>query len=277
MNTTTLLTIIATLADPGLAGPGVPPPADTLTYGLPSPPAAVYHMTDSLAVGVALPGAGNMDVTLDNSARLSLAFRTDPGGVRVTGTLDSFEGSVTGATIGTETATIDDVSGSFDVVIGRSGVGELLSFPRVTGAMSQTALFPLLSFLLFPRLPDGEADPGATWVDTATASGNAGDMTTTSTLVTTATLVGDTLVDGRALVHIAVTREVTINNEMGADARGATQAIAGSANGFVLWDPERGLVAYAEFDQDFEGETTVPGVGTIDLTIAGTSRIRLEG
>ena len=116
--------------------------------------------------------------------------------------------------MGTETATIDDVSGSFEVVIGRSGVGELLSFPQVTGAMSQTALFPLLSFLLFPRLPDGEADPGATWVDTATASGDAGDMTTTATLVSTYTLVGDTLVDGRALVHIAVAREVTIDNEI---------------------------------------------------------------
>ena len=277
MNTTTLLTIIATFADPGFAGPGVPPPADTLTYGLPSPPAAVYHMTDSLAVGVAMPGAGNMAVTLNSYTGLGLAFRTDPGGVRVTGTVDRFEGSVTGGMMGTETATIDDVSGSFEVVIGRSGVGELLSFPQVTGAMSQTALFPLLSFLLFPRLPDGEADPGATWVDTATASGDAGDMTTTATLVSTYTLVGDTLVDGRALVHIAVAREVTIDNEIEEVGMSATQAIAGSANGFVLWDPERGLVAYAEFDQDLEGAMTLSGVGTIDTTIAGTTRIRLEG
>ena len=277
MNTTTLLTIIATFADPGFAGPGVPPPADTLTYGLPSPPAAVYHMTDSLAVGVAMPGAGNMAVTLNSYTGLGLGFRTDPGGVRVTGTVDRFEGSVTGGMMGTETATIDDVSGSFEVVIGRSGVGELLSFPQVTGAMSQTALFPLLSFLLFPRLPDGEADPGATWVDTATASGDAGDMTTTATLVSTYTLVGDTLVDGRALVHIAVAREVTIDNEIEEVGMSATQAIAGSANGFVLWDPERGLVAYAEFEQDLEGAMTLSGVGTIDTTIAGTTRIRLEG
>ena len=157
------------------------------------------------------------------------------------------------------------MSGSLEVVIGRSGVGELLSFPQVTGAMSQTALFPLLSFLLFPRLPDGEADPGATWVDTATASGDAGDMTTTATLVSTYTLVGDTLVDGRALVHIAVAREVTIDNEIEEVGMSATQAIAGSANGFVLWDPERGLVAYAEFDQDLEGAMTLSGVGTIDI------------
>ena len=276
MNTTTLLTIIATFADPGFAGPGVPPPADTLTYGLPSPPAAVYHMTDSLGASMTVPGAGNMAVSLNSSTELGLAFRTDPGGVRVTGTVDGFTGSATGGMMGTETATLDDVSGSFEVVIGRSGVAELVSFPQVTGAMSQTSLFPLLSFLLFPRLPDGEADPGATWVDTATVSGDVGDMTTTSTLVTTYTLVGDTLVDGRALVHIAMAGEVTIDNKIEEVGMSATQEITGSANGFVLWDPERGLLAYAEFEQDFDGAMTMSGM-VIDLTIAGTTRIRLEG
>ena len=275
MNTTTLLTIIATFADPGFAGPGVPPPADTLTYGLPSPPAAVYHMTDSLGASMTAPGAENMAVSLNSSTELGLAFRTDPGGVRVTGTVDRFEGAASGM-MGTETATIDDVSGRFEVVIGRSGVAELVSFPQVTGAMSQTSLFPLLSFLLFPRLPDGEADPGATWVDTATVSGDVGEMTTTSTLVTTYTLVGDTLVDGRALVHIAMAGEVTIDNKIEEVGMSATQEITGSANGFILWDPERGLLAYAEFEQDFDGAMTMSGMG-IDMNIAGTTRIRLEG
>ena len=276
MNTTTLLTIIATFADPGFAGPGVPPPADTLTYGLPSPPAAVYHVTDSLGASMTAPGAENMAVSLNSSTELGLAFRTDPGGVRVTGTVDGFTGSATSGMMGTETATLDDVSGRFEVVIGRSGVAELVSFPQVTGAMSQTSLFPLLSFLLFPRLPDGEADPGATWVDTATVSGDAGEMTTTSTLVTTYTLVGDTLVDGRALVHIAMAGEVTIDNKIEEVGMSATQEITGSANGFILWDPERGLLAYAEFEQDFDGAMTMSGMG-IDMNIAGTTRIRLEG
>ena len=276
MNTTTLLTIIATFADPGFAGPGVPPPADTLTYGLPSPPAAVYHMTDSLGASMTAPGAENMAVSLNSSTELGLAFRTDPGGVRVTGTVDGFTGSATSGMMGTETATLDDVSGRFEVVIGRSGVAELVSFPQVTGAMSQTSLFPLLSFLLFPRLPDGEADPGATWVDTATVSGDVGEMTTTSTLVTTYTLVGDTLVDGRALVHIAMAGEVTIDNKIEEVGMSATQEITGSANGFILWDPERGLLAYAEFEQDFDGAMTMSGMG-IDMNIAGTTRIRLEG
>ena len=276
MNTTTLLTIIATFADPGFAGPGVPPPADTLTYGLPSPPAAVYHVTDSLGASMTAPGAENMAVSLNSSTELGLAFRTDPGGVRVTGTVDGFTGSATSGMMGTETATLDDVSGRFEVVIGRSGVAELVSFPQVTGAMSQTSLFPLLSFLLFPRLPDGEADPGATWVDTATVSGDVGEMTTTSTLVTTYTLVGDTLVDGRALVHIAMAGEVTIDNKIEEVGMSATQEITGSANGFILWDPERGLLAYAEFEQDFDGAMTMSGMG-IDMNIAGTTRIRLEG
>ena len=221
------------------------------------------------------PGAENMAVSLNSSTELGLAFRTDPGGVRVTGTVDRFEGAASGM-MGTETATIDDVSGRFEVVIGRSGVAELVSFPQVTGAMSQTSLFPLLAFLLFPRLPDGEADPGATWVDTATVSGDAGEMTTTSTLVTTYTLVGDTLVDGRALVHIAMAGEVTIDNKIEEVGMSATQEITGSANGFILWDPERGLLAYAEFEQDFDGAMTMSGMG-IDMTIAGTTRIRLEG
>jgi len=197
MNGRARLSIVAAAVAAGCGGPGGPSPAETLTYGVPSPPTAVYHVGDTMTIDIETP-AGNMAVTGVGSVTLGLAFRTDPAGVRVVGTVEAFEGSITHPLMGTETAGLDDLSGSFEVLIGRDGVQEVVSFPEISGGVAQMSSFPALGYLLFPRMPGGNVDPGTTWVDTVTTSAETEGESNTTTAVSTYTLVGDTLVGGRS-------------------------------------------------------------------------------
>lgn len=277
MNTTAFLRIVAGVAAGGCAGPGDAAPADPMAYGMPSPEGAAFHyeLADTLAVAMEVP-VGTMEGTVATTARVSLAFQADPDGVRVTGTVVGFAGALTSATMEPESGDLDDVAGTLEVVVGGRGVGNLVSFPRVRGSMAQTSPFPLLAFLLFPRLPEGGIEAGATWVDTATVSGDTGEMTTLTRMVATYTMAGSTAVDGRTLVRVDVAAETAIENDIGGGGMMVQQEMEGSSTGFFLWDPEHGLVTYAEYEQELEGTATVPTMGSFGLSFAGPMRIRLE-
>ena len=177
---------------------------------------------------------------------------------------------------GTTTADLDDLSGNLEIVFGRRGVEEVVSVPRLSGPAAQLSPFEHIANDLFPRLPDAVADPGASWVDTVTWSTDDGSIETTSNSVYTYTLVGDTVVDGRTLRHIAVAGDVSNEAEFTQGGTTMTQSITGSANGFVLWDAERGLLAHAYFDRDLEGSMTIPGMASFDMSLAGPVRVRLQ-
>ena len=271
-----LLSTVATAVAAGCAGPGGPSPADPLTYGIPSPPTAVYHVYDTMAIDMASP-LGGMEVTGQGSTTMSLAFRTDPGGVRVVGTVEAFEGSMTHPMMGTQTAGPDDLSGNLEVVIGRSGVEELASFPELAGPLAMISPFSALGHLIFPRMPGADVEPGATWVDTVTASTETEGASVATTTVSTYTLVGDTVAGGRSLVRIAVANQVRVETSFEEGGMSITQDVAGSTDGFVLWDPGRRLVAYAEYERDMGGTMSMGPMGSMDLTITGPTRIRLDG
>lgn len=275
MNKRSLKTITATAVVAGCAGPGGPSPEDTFTYTLPSPPNAVYEIADTMVLGVNSP-IGALEIVSGATVTMGLAFATDPGGVRVTGTVESLEATMDNPIGPAETADLDDVSGTLDVLLSRYGVVEVASFPEVSDALAPTSSFPVLAYLLFPRLAQGVLDPGATWTDSATMSFE-GEVSLNSTMASTYTFVGDTMVDGLSLLHIAVSSEVTIELEADQAGTSLNQTLAGSANGLVLWDPARRLVAYGRFDRDLEGDMTVPGMPAIPVGATGPTVFRLEG
>ena len=92
----------------------------------------------------------------------------------------------------------------------------------------------------------------------------------------TYTLVGDTVVDGRTLRHIRVAGDVTNEGAFTQGGTTMTQSMTGSANGFVLWDAERGVMTHARFDRDLEGSMTVPGMASFDMGLAGPVRVQLQ-
>ena len=264
-----------TVALGGCGGPGGPTPADTLTYGVPSPPSAVYHIVDTMSVEVQSPFGGT-EITGEGSVTIALAFQPDPGGVRVVGTVEAFDGSMAHPMMGTQTAGPEDLSGNLEVVIGRTGVEELVSFPELAGAVAQVSSFPALAYILFSRMPPGDVDPGAMWVDTVTSLDESGGASTSTTAIGTYTLLGDTVVDGRNLVHVAVANEVTVESTFEEGGMSITQSSRGSTDGYVLWDPERRLVARAEYERDVAGTMSMGGMGSMDMTVKGPTRIRLE-
>lgn len=267
---------VASAVAAGCAGPGGPSPADPLTYGIPSPPTAVYHVDDTISIDMTSP-LGGMQVTGEGSTTLRLTFGSDPGGVRVVGTVEAFEGSMTHPMMGTQTAGRDDLSGDLEVVIGRDGVEELVSFPELAGPLALMSSFPALGHLMFPRMPGGTVDPGVTWVDTVTASTETEGGSMAITTVSTYTLVGDTVVGGRSLVRIAVANRVAAENAFEEGGMSITQNVAGAADGFALWDPGRRLVAYGEYERDMEGTMAMGPMASMDMTITGATRVRLDG
>jgi len=271
----TLPTIGAAAVAASCAGPGGPSPTDAFTYAVPSPPDAVYRVADTLSIDMASP-LGNMEVTGAGSVTMALAFVADPGGMRVTGTVEAFSGSFTNPMMGTQTAGLDDVGGNLEVVVGRHGVEELVSFPELAGPVAAMSSFPALGYLLFPRLPGGDVDPGATWVDTVNALTETAAMSATTNAVNTYTLLGDTVVGGSGLLHIAVATEIATETTIREGGMSMIQSVAGSSEGFVLWDPERRLVAHAEYERDMAGTMSMGGMGSMDLTVTGPMRIRLE-
>ena len=272
----TLLTIMATACAAGCAGAGGPSPFESLGYVVPSPAGAVYLIGDTMSIDMDTP-AGSMALTGGSSVTLGLNFgRRGGGNMRVETGVEAFEATMTHPMMGTQTAGIDELSGYLEVEMSRGGIDEVVSFPLVAGPVAQISPFSALAYLLFPRMPDGEVTPGATWVDTVNVTTEAEEITTTSNTVTTYTLVGDTLLDGRTLVHVAVAAEIAADAEGEQGGVSITQHVAGSLEGFFLWDPERRLVAHAEYERDVEGTVSMANMGTVGMAITGPTRIRLE-
>ena len=271
---TGVVAALATVLGAACATSGPPEPEDTFSYdAVPAP--ATYHIADTMVLDVNSP-LGAVEVVSGAALTLGLAFAPDPGGARATGTVESLEASMTNPMGPSETAGLDDVSGTLDFVLGRYGVVEVTALPEVSGALASMASFPALAHVLFPRLVPGVVLPGATWTDSVTTSAE-GEVNLTATTVATYGFAGDTLVDGRALLRVTVTADVAMELEGQLEGTSIVQILEGSANGFVLWDPERRLVAYGWFERDLDGDMTMPGVPPIPVGAGGPTVLRLEG
>lgn len=269
------VTFIAALAYAGCATTGGSAPEGTLAYDVPSLATAVYHVVDTASVSVNSP-VGSLDIPATSSTTLSMAFESDPRGVRATGTVESFQASMSNPMQGTLSTDLGDVAGQLEIVFGRRGVEEVVSVPALSGPAAQLSPFNHIANDLFPRLPDGVVEPGGTWVDTVTWTMDDGTIETMSNTVYRYTLVGDTVVDGRTLRHIAVAGDVTNGGEFTQGAATMTQSMTGTANGFVLWDAERRLLTEAFFERELEGSMTVPGMASFDMSLGGPVRVRLQ-
>lgn len=272
----TLLTIIATASVAGCAGTGGPPPFESLGYVVPRSASALYEIGDTMSIDMDTP-AGSMAITGGTSVTLGLNFQRRGGGnILVETGVEAFEGTMTHPMMGTQRAGMDHLSGYLEVAMSERGVEEVVSFPLLAGPVAQISPFSAIPYLLFPHMPDGDVTPGVTWVDTVSVTTEAAEATTAINTVSTYTLVGDTLVDGRTLVRVAVATEITTDTEAEEGGMSITQSVAGSSEGFFLWDPELRLLAHAEYDRNLEGTVSMGNMGTMSLTITGPTRIRLE-
>lgn len=294
MNGKAAVTIVLVWMAAGCAGTGVPLATGYLAYGVPPMSRAVYEVSDTIVTEGTTPDGEASVVTSASSATLLLNFRSSTsvsGGVasglgqgaplsvssgrmRVRGDVRSFESTLSSPAAGSVFAGLDDVSGTLDLLVRRRGLDEQVSAPSVPGAPASDYLFPTLGHALFPRMPDVWVEPGESWVDTVTVADSGEGASPAFTMIRTHTLVGDTLVRGLMLVHIAVESEVAVNGAMDEAGMSAAANVTGTLNGSLLWDPGRRLVAYAEYHRDWRATATGRGGTSVPAwTMAGPTRI----
>ena len=269
-----LPTIVLAAVVTGCGGPDGPYPAGTLSYGFPSPPNAVYQIADTVAGDVTLP-LRKLEIAGGYALTLDLDFARGSDGVRVRGIAERFEGSLSDPMQATVSADLGYLTGPLEFVTSRKGVVKVTSFPELSGPDAQVFSFAGLPYDLFPGLPDSVVGPGGTWADTVRWHTDGREAELVFRAAYTYNLVGDTVVDGRQLVHIAAAGEIDILTVTGWPGNATYRHMKGPVAGFVLWDPRRRLVAYHEYDRDLEGTLTRPHRAPLGVRLAGRVRIRL--
>ena len=294
MNRRNLLTIAAIGIAAGCVTIGVPAATGHLAYGVPATSYTVYEIVDTILTEMTPPQGEASAVTSASSTTLLLeslrstsvsgsvastfkqssALSALSGRMRIRGRVRGFDATRSTPAAGVVSGDLDDVSGYLLAMISRHGLDELVSFPAVSGAAANDYLFPMLGHALFPRMPTAWVDPGDSWVDTVTVTDDGEGASPATTWIRTHTLVGDTLVKGLMLIHIAVASKVTMEGATEGEGMPITGKVTGTMNGSIMWDPERRMVAYAEYHRDWRvaatesGETSRPA-----RTITGPTRI----
>ena len=244
-------------------------PIPTLGYGLPSPPDAVYRIADSVEVEIDAPG-GRWEVAGGYLMTLDMFFEADPRGMRARGIAESFEGSLSDPV-----GDLGDLDGTIELLANGGGVVDVMSFPRLFGLAAREVSLRGLPHDLFPRLPDDTWSPGDAWVDSVTWHTDQAEAEHHSVSIYSYSLVGDTVVDGRELLHIAVSAELAMYTVSGGWGNHTTRRMTGSLTGFILWDPERRLVAYRQHERDLVGTVTTEEEQSFAMRAGGRTRLRL--
>ena len=261
------ITMTAALAAAILA-PSPPASAQQLSYSLPSPATATYHLGDTTTFSMASIG-GAMDLGMRVALTYTLAFQAYSAGVVVSGELTDFSG-VGDDPFGGGTSQIPrGESGIRDFVLtlGPRGVVEVGSSSVVAGSDLPMLTHPHVLF--FPSLPNGELDAGGTWTDTVTTTlGPNGNMLVAYTY----TVAGEETVDGRTYLRVDISGDGTM--EMNDDMM--TTTLTGEESGHFLWDAERSLMAVLELSRSFKGSAPGPGGTSMTMTFATTTRAALE-
>ena len=266
-----IFAVIAALAATAFFIPDTPVRQEALAYGMPPAAGATYHVTDTVTMSVESP-MGPMEITILSRATLTTGFEAAPGAFRATAEVSDFAGSASNPMMGTQSIGGESVQGAVVVVVGPTGVTEVVGMPEMTPEAGFSP-FDWLGYDMFPALPGRDVATGDTWTDTFTASSSIQGSDMNSTVTRNLTLGDETVIDGRALQVIDVSATVEMSGSGSQGGVAVTQSFTGTVTGHYLWDAEAGLLHSAELVRDYEGQTTIPGAPPIPMTLKGPQRI----
>ena len=251
------------------------PPA--LAYRLPDPGEMAYTAGDSLSIGINALGQ-TLELTMNSTASYGVTFGPGTGdGLQVTLTLRDLEAQVTLPMAGPMVVDEEIVQGDLVLALSRRGDVTILESPEVEEAASAFFAGPTIAHSFFPALPGRAVRAGDTWVDTVSFANDGDTGESSQRSILTYTVVGDSVVDGRALVEIAFEGTQEMRQTMALQGADVEQETNLAVEGSVLWDLQRGLM--------FERESVSRGTGTVRIAampeplptrVEARSRVRLQ-
>jgi hypothetical protein len=261
------------------AGPGGTSPSGGLMYRVPESPSVVYVTGDTSNIEIDAGPMGSLRMRGTGTSTMGVTFARGEGGVQVTATIQELNARLSNPMGGAQTATAADVEGDIVFSMDARGHTTVVSLPTTKGAAGQLANPQGLVYEFFPLLPGGAVNPGDTWTDTLHYSIQLDEGDTESTSIMTYTLVGDTLVDGKTLLHIAMTGKGEVTGSGVTEGMEVLQVFSGDMEGTILWDPARSLFVSGTFERDMDGTVEVPGAGMppMPMTVTGKSHVKLQG
>lgn len=247
-------------------------------YRVPDTPSLVYVTGDTSTIDVDAGPMGSMRMRGTGTATLGVTFTRSPEGVQVTTTFQELEARLSNPMGGAQTASQADVEGDLVFTMDARGHSTVVAVPETRGSAGQLANPEALAYELFPLLPGEVVNPGDTWTDTLRYQVETDEASTESTSVRTYTVQGDTMVDGRTLLHITMSGRADVVGTGSNQGMEVTQIFAGDVEGTILWDPARALYVYGAFEQDMDGTVEVPaaGIPPMPMTVRGKSHVRLR-
>jgi len=235
----TIPLFVAMAAVTGCATAPLAPPA--LAYGEQSTTTATYVHADTTSVDVSAMGQ-RLQLSQHGRAVYDVAFTEAPSGVSVSVSVRTLEATINQPMGGSLPLDEGSVEGPVEFTLDRVGNSVLSRSPRVTTEASQLVSGLGLAHTFFPALPGRPVVPGDSWVDSLTFSGEEGGGTRSESSVLRYTVAGDTVVDGRTLLHIGFEGSATLSNEMEVSGMAVSQSSEVEVDGLVLWDVQTGLM-----------------------------------
>ena len=253
-----------------------PPSPPALAYGEQSVPAAVYSFADSTSVSLSVMGQ-SMELSQEGVAEYGVSFDQAASGVGVVLAVRTLQASLNqpmGAPVRVDESM---VSGDLAFTLDRQGNSTVGRRPVVADEASQMVSGLSLAHTFFPALPGRAAMPGESWVDTLDYSGEEGPGTRAEMAILTYTVAGDTVVDGRALLHIDFDGTTRLTNDMEFSGMQVAQQSELEVNGYVLWDVQQGLLFEQYREASGSGEVNVPIAPVpIPIRVRSVQRARLQ-
>ena len=252
---------------------GVP----TLEYGMPSPDNVRYAFADTTTVGVSMMGQ-TMEIGQRATAEYAVAFSPAPAGVNVTMSLSDLSGEITqpmGAPLRVDESAVEGV---LVFSLDRHGNAVVAETPEVELTASQMVSGLSLAHSFFPGLPAASVVPGDSWVDTVTYEGEEGPGDRSESAVVRYTVVGDTVVAGRPLLRLDLEGTSSSTAEVAVAGMTVRQASELQTEGYVLWDPQAGLMVERYTEATGRGSAAVPvAPDPIPIRIRTRRHVRLLG
>ncbi len=255
---------------------GGPPAPPALAYGEQTLSSATYAYSDTTSVQVSVMGQA-MELSQHGVAEIDVDFDQAASGVGVVLTIRSLSASLNqpmGAPVRVDESM---VSGDLAFVLNRVGDPTVSRQPVVSDEASQMVSGLSLAHSFFPALPGRAALPGESWVDSVSYSGADGPGVRTEVSVLQYTVVGDTVIDGLALLHIEFAGAATISNAMAIAGMDIQQASEMGVTGYVLWDLQSGIPFEHYREAIGSGEVEIPiSPFPLPIQVRSTQRARLQ-